>query len=153
MDRSTSDRFAVAIACIDGRTHEPLTDWTRAHADIDWVDLITEPGADAALAGCPQSGCSHIRDRVRVSLTAHRPRLVVIAGHDDCAANPVAADVHRAQIRAAVDEVRSWNLDVPTIGIWILADGQVEPVTGEHDRGSERVGGPPAPTCDQRSLR
>jgi hypothetical protein len=126
-----SDRggdFAVAVTCIDGRTHEPLTRWARRRADVRFVDLVTEPGADATLAGCPRSECDDVLRRLRVSLDAHHPELVVIAGHDDCAANPVPAHIHRDQIVDAVEQLDAWGVPVPVVGVWIDADGDVEEI-------------------------
>jgi hypothetical protein len=125
---SESQRFGAAVACIDGRTHEPLTRWIRERTGVRYVDLVTEPGADAALADCPRDTCATIRERLRVSLTAHAPEIVVIAGHDDCAANPVSTLTHRDQVRAAVGEVAGWGLGVPVVGVWIDDDGEVEPI-------------------------
>lgn len=122
------DPFAVAVTCIDGRTHEPLVQWVREHLHVDHVDLVTQPGADAALSSCPRGICDGIRERLCVSVTAHASRVVVIAGHDDCAANPVSAEQHRRHIAEAVREVEGWNLDVRIVGVWIDHDGTVTAV-------------------------
>ncbi len=63
MPNSNPD-FGVAVTCIDGRTHEPITRWVRQHAGVHYVDLVTEPGADATLADCPQSSCDSILRRL-----------------------------------------------------------------------------------------
>ena len=123
------DPFAVAVTCIDGRTHEPLVRWVREQVRADHVDLVTQPGADAALSRCPRDVCADIRERLCVSVTAHASRVVVIAGHDDCAANPVSAEEHRRDIASAVQEVESWNLGTKVIGVWIDHDGSVTRVT------------------------
>lgn len=130
--------FAVAVTCIDGRTHEPVTRWARQHAGVHYVDLVTEPGPDATLAECGADGagdreladgCPAILRRLRVSLAAHAPEMVVIAGHDDCAANPVDPHVHREHIVDAVHEVAGWDLGVPVVGVWIDDFGNVEQIT------------------------
>jgi hypothetical protein len=120
--------FAVAVTCIDGRTHDPLVRWAREHLDVDYLDLVTQPGADAALSECPLNVCSAIRQMLDVSVNAHASRAVVIAGHDDCAANPVPADVHRRQILDAVRQVEGWGMDLTVVGVWIDHDGTVTPV-------------------------
>ncbi len=120
--------FAVAITCIDGRTHEALVTWARTQLGVDYVDLVTQPGADVQLSACPQLMCEGIRDRLDVSLGAHAPRAVVIAGHDDCAANPVPPDEHRRQISDAVDRVDGWRPGVPVTGVWIDDTGLVSVV-------------------------
>jgi hypothetical protein len=138
MDRGT---FAVAVSCIDGRVHEPLLAWVRERTGVDHVDLVTEPGPDAALADCPTGACDAIRARLSVSLQAHHPNAVVIAGHDDCAANPVDPATHRLHIAAAVHELRSWDHTVPVTGVWVRADGTVEEVAAEPGRSTEEIRG------------
>jgi hypothetical protein len=133
--------FAVAVSCIDGRVHEPLLAWVRAHSGADHVDLVTEPGPDAALADCPTGACDAIRARLSVSLRAHAPNAVVIAGHDDCAANPVDPATHRLHIAAAVHEVRSWDPAIPVTGVWVGADGTVEEVAADPDGAAGTVRG------------
>lgn len=120
-----NDTFAAAVTCIDGRTHDPLVQWVRQHLGVDHVDLITQPGADAAVSGCPEQVCDGIRERLSVSVVAHASRAAVVAGHDDCAANPVSAAVHRAQIAASVEEIRRWGLGIEVHGLWIESDGTV----------------------------
>ena len=129
----TPDPFAVAVTCIDGRTHEPLVRWVRERFHAQHVDLVTQPGADAALSRCVSDICDGIRDRMCVSVTAHASRVVVIAGHDDCAANPVSAEEHRRHIVEAVREVERWNLDAVIVGVWIDADGVVSVVDPERE--------------------
>ncbi|MFN7149455.1 MAG: carbonic anhydrase [Microthrixaceae bacterium] len=120
--------FAAAVTCIDGRTHAALVDWMRHHLGVDYVDLVTQPGADGALSECPRTVCDGIRDQVAVSVTAHASRTIVVAGHDDCAGNPVPADVHRRQILDGVAEIRSWGMDVEVLGVWIDRQGRVSRV-------------------------
>jgi hypothetical protein len=124
-------RFAAAVTCIDGRTHEPLTRWVREQLGVDHVDLITRPGVDATLSDCSSGLCDGIREHLAVSATAHASRAVAIAGHDDCAGNPVPADEHRRQIADAVEQVRGWGLDMAVIGVWIEVDGTVTPIAGD----------------------
>ncbi len=120
--------FAAAVTCIDGRTHEPLIRWVRQQLGVDHVDLITRPGVDAALSDCSSGLCDGIREHLAVSATAHSSWAVAIAGHDDCAGNPVPADEHRRQIAEAVEQVRAWGLGLEVIGVWIEVDGTVTPI-------------------------
>lgn len=122
---SDAETFAAAVTCIDGRTHEPLTRWVRERFGVDHVDLITRPGVDATLSDCSGGLCEGIREHLAVSATAHASQVVAIAGHDDCAGNPVPADEHRRQIADAVGQVRGWDLGMDVIGVWIERDGTV----------------------------
>jgi hypothetical protein len=118
--------FGAALACIDGRTHEPLVAWIRAHHGVDHVDLVTQPGVDAVLEACSPGGCAELRDRVRVSVDAHRAAVIAVVGHDDCAANPVSPEEHRSQVLAAVEGVRRWDLGPEVVGLWVDREGRVE---------------------------
>jgi carbonic anhydrase len=118
--------FAAAITCIDGRTHAPLVRWMQQNLDVEHVDLVTQPGADGALSSCPRAICDGLRESLGVSVVAHASGSVVIAGHDDCAANPVPAEVHRRHIVEAVRQVDGWGLGVEVIGVWIDRDGTVD---------------------------
>jgi hypothetical protein len=44
-------KFVTCINCIDGRTQLPVIEFLRRKYDVDFVDLITIPGADGVLAG------------------------------------------------------------------------------------------------------
>lgn len=53
---------------------------------------------------------------------------MAIAGHVDCADNPVSAEEHQHQIADAVRQVRGWDLGLEVIGIWIDDAGTVTPI-------------------------
>ena len=149
---SDAETFAAAVTCIDGRTHGPLTDWVRERFGVDHVDLITRPGVDATLSDCSGGLCEGIREHLAVSATAHASRVVAIAGHDDCAGNPVPADEHRRQIAEAVGQVRGWELGMDVIGVWIERDGtvtQIEVLAGT----GVSAGAGDAPPDEVRSTR
>jgi Putative carbonic anhydrase len=78
--------FGTAINCIDGRTQLPLITWMRDAQSVQYVDLVTEPGADALLARDPAAALQLIRPRVLLSVEAHGSSVVAIAGHFQCAA-------------------------------------------------------------------
>jgi hypothetical protein len=127
-EKQVGGRFAVAITCIDGRFHEPAAGWLRRHSGADFVDLVTEPGADLVLADHEHPGRCQIAERLRVSLSAHHPSVIAVVGHADCAANPADACTHQRQIAGAVDEVRSWNVGIPVLGLWVDPAGLVQPI-------------------------
>jgi hypothetical protein len=52
----SSYRVGTAINCIDGRVQEPVAAWLKERYHLDYVDMITEPGADKVLAtGSPEA--------------------------------------------------------------------------------------------------
>lgn len=121
--------FATAVTCIDGRVHAPLTEWVRERFDVDHVDLNTDPGADAVCAHGAPDHLDRILARVTVSTLAHASTTLIIAGHADCAANPVDNARHRRDIEAAVHRIRDLTASVEVLGAWVDAHGRVSPVT------------------------
>jgi hypothetical protein len=123
------DEFATAINCMDGRVQTPVADWVKIHHHVQYVDMITEAGVDGMMARGSQAELESIKRRVLVSVNAHHSRLVVIAGHQGCAGNPVSDLEHLADIKAAVQVVTSWQLPVQVAGLWVNEWGYVEVVS------------------------
>jgi len=125
--------FVTTINCMDGRTQQPVADWMKQQFGADYVDTITEPGADKALTEAPDWQIESIKSRVMISVNGHGSRVVSIVGHDDCAGNPVSKEKHQDMTRRAVEVVKSWGLPVRIIGIWLEENRQVEVIvdTGE----------------------
>ena len=117
--------FGTALNCIDGRTQIPVTNWLKQNFKVDYVDLITEPGMDKVLSQGHWAEILRLRDNVIISITAHNSHVVAVAGHYDCAANPVSDYKHFQDIVASVDVVKSWRLPVRVVGLWVDAFGYV----------------------------
>lgn len=120
---------------MDGRAQDPVTTWMRRELQVDYVDMVTEPGADTAVAMGTPSQIDSIRKRVTISVEAHHSRTVAVIGHHDCAGNPVSKETHRDQIRDAVRIVESWRLPVRVLGLWLNDRWAVEVLcdTGPRD--------------------
>lgn len=99
--------FAVVLNCIDGRVQRSLADWVREQYDVEYADTVTEPGIDAVLALGDPSALEALLDKVCISRLAHLACYLVVAGHHDCAANPVPRSVHEEHIRTAVGHLRT----------------------------------------------
>jgi hypothetical protein len=120
-------KFGTAINCRDGRVQLPVINWMKECFKLDCVDMITEPGADKAVGNGWYEKVEEIKAKVLVSVNAHGSRLLVIAGHDDCAGNPVSPEQHKAQLREAVKVALDWKLPLDqVIAIWIDKGGKVE---------------------------
>ncbi len=128
-----TERFVTAINCIDGRSHRPVLNWLKASFDAEFVDRITEPGADKALAGGSADLLEAIKQKVLISVNAHNSKIVAVVGHHDCAANPVSETQHKKDIGEAVATVQSWDLPVQVIGLWVNSKWQVEVVSPIED--------------------
>lgn len=112
--------FATLIGCIDGRTQLPAISFTKGKFNVDFVDNVTAAGAD--------QNVSFARAGVEISVKKHGSNGIVVAGHFDCAGNPVSDGQHFMDIRRSVEVVRSWGLEVPVVGAWVNKDWQVEEI-------------------------
>jgi len=123
-----TEKFVTAINCIDGRVLIPVINWLKASFDAEFVDHITEPGADKALAGGSADVLEAIEQKVLISVNAHSSKTVAVVGHHDCAAHPVSEAQHKQDIVEAMATVKSWNLPVQIVGLWVNSEWQVEVV-------------------------
>jgi len=118
--------FATCINCMDGRVQGPVTAFVKKRTGADYVDVITEPGPDKVLAkNGDKVAIASIKRRVQISVEKHSSKLIAIAGHHDCAGNPVDAHEHQRHIQMSIEVVRQWGFGVPILGIWI--DEKLQP--------------------------
>jgi hypothetical protein len=120
--------FAAAINCIDGRTQHAVIQWMVANLGVQYVDLVTEPGAEKMLTQGMFSQIEDLKRKVAVSVNAHHSQVVALAAHHDCAGNPVADAEHQAQVRRGTEVIAGWGLGVRVIGLWVNDQWQVEQV-------------------------
>jgi Putative carbonic anhydrase len=120
--------FGTAINCMDGRVQTPIADWVKMHFSVTWVDMITEPGADGVLAHGPAHLIESIHQRAHISVQAHGSGVIVVAGHDGCAGNPVSREQHLADIRQAMRVVAGWGFPVRIVGLFVNEWGLIEEV-------------------------
>lgn len=122
--------FGTLVTCIDGRVQRPTILWMRYRFNLDYVDVISEPGPDKLLAEGRMDEVTPVRTKVGFSISAHASRLVAVCGHYDCAGNPATPDEHLEQIRRSVALMRSWDLNAEVVGLWLDARWQIEMVEG-----------------------
>lgn len=119
-------KFATAINCIDGRVQAPVTEFIKNNYDIDYVDMITEPGTDKVLSENKTDNIvESIKRRVLVSLEKHGSKMIIVAGHYDCAGNPVKKEEHLRQIKEAVQNIKEWSVSADVYGVWIDENWEV----------------------------
>ena len=122
-----SERFAVLLNCIDGRTQQPLLDCVRRELDVHHVDVVTEPGVDAVLARGDDPTVQALLDKVCVSRLAHGAVALVVAGHHDCAANPGDAASHAADLERATTALRQALPELPVRAVYVDSTWSVTP--------------------------
>jgi|SRR4030042_1893194 hypothetical protein len=116
----TEKAFATAINCMDGRVQVPVTEYLRKKYKVSYVDMVTEPGPNGILAANKdQAIIESIKKRVGISTGKHGSKHIAIAGHHDCAGNPVDKETHLAHVRSAMKVVKSWGFDAEVIGLWV----------------------------------
>ena len=111
--------YGTALNCIDGRTQIPIIQWMKDNFGLDYVDLITEPGMDKVLSQGYCSDIFRIKNNVMISISAHNSTIIAVAGHHDCAANPVNDCRHFQDIFISACRVKTWGLQVKVIGLWV----------------------------------
>ena len=110
-------KFATSVSCMDGRIQIPLANWVKEKYSVDFVDAITEPGIDKTIS--ENLNLDSIKNKINISINAHKSELVVVSGHYDCAGNPVSNEEHIAQIKHGVEVISLWNPNVKVIGVWV----------------------------------
>src|SRR5688500_20180466 len=97
------DSFATAITCIDGRVQRPVTDWVKLHVNVDHVDLITEPGPDKVFSAGPNELVQDMMRKVSFSVRHYFSKVVILSGHDTCAAKGVSREERIDMILDVID--------------------------------------------------
>jgi len=122
-------KFAAAVNCMDGRVQEPVIHYLKDHFEVDYVDMITEPGPDKILSEEPEGfKINSIKQRLDISINQHGSNIVLMAGHADCAGNPVDKETHIVQTLNAAARIRKWFPDKEIIPVWINEKWEVEPI-------------------------
>ncbi len=92
---------------------------------IDFVDLVTEAGADGALATLPESEnkrpfLANLKYKTfDVSVEGHGSRLIVVVGHEECAGHTVDNAQHKKDLKKAVSEIKKWAGPAKVIGLFL----------------------------------
>lgn len=112
--------FCTAISCIDGRVHLPVIEYLKSRLGVEYVDLVTEPGAVAIVAeGGSRAAAESIFRRAEISIQAHQSVGVVVVAHHDCAGNPVAEEIQLRQLRTALRRVRERFPELRALALWV----------------------------------
>jgi hypothetical protein len=128
MTQVATSRFGTVVNCLDGRVQEPVARWLRERYYLDYVDVITEPGADGVLAHGAVGEVERLREKVRLTLERHGSSVIAVVGHHDCLANPGNKETHLEQIRQALAAVRLWGFTATVQGLWVNERWEVEEV-------------------------
>ncbi len=121
--------FACAVNCMDGRVQEPVIRYLKENFEIDYVDMITEAGPDKILSEEPDGfKVNSIKQRLDVSVNKHGSKIILMAGHADCAGNPVDKETHVVQTLNSAARIKKWYPEAEIIPVWITENWEVEPI-------------------------
>ena len=108
----------------------PVVEWMKRVFGVEYVDMITEPGPNKILAeSTDKTKLESIRKRLEISVVKHNSKVVAIAGHHDCAGNPMGKEDQLEHIYTAVEVISEWNMGIKVIGLWVDENWQVSAVT------------------------
>ncbi len=129
MNNYVSARFATVINCIDGRTHLPVIDYMKTKFNVDYVDVITEPGPVKVIAEQRNVFQVHsIQQRVMISQEKHGSKHLALVAHHDCAGNPVEKGKQIEQLRKSLESIRLWGFKGSVVGLWVNENWAVQEV-------------------------
>lgn len=120
--------FAASIHCMDGRIQEPVIAYIKRETGVKFVDAITEAGPAGLLAAGDEQKTAAVAERLKISIEKHGARSVFVSAHHDCAGNPVDEKTQIAQVREAVERLKTLFPGAAFHGLWIDEDFRVRPL-------------------------
>ena len=118
-------KFVTCVNCMDGRVQLPVINWIRENYSADYVDMITEAGADGYLVKHDQIP-QEILSKINISVGKHGSDQIFIVGHHDCAGHPVDEETHRRDVLRAADKIKGSFSDCSVSGLWVSDKWEVE---------------------------
>lgn len=119
-------KFSCAVNCMDGRTQNPVIEWMKSNFEVDFVDMITEPGIVKLFSN--EEKFEEIVKKIKISVEKHGSKLIAVVAHHDCAGNPVEKDKQIEQLKTAVEKLKESFKNVKIFGLWVNENWAVEVV-------------------------
>ncbi len=113
---------------MDGRAQLPVIDYLKKRFGADYVDCVTEAGQDLIVSEHDPRRIEATLRCVQISVDRHGSTQIAIAGHHDCAGNPVSEEKHMEHIREAVRFLRTHFAGKEIIGLWVDENWEVKEV-------------------------
>lgn len=116
---------------MDGRVQDAVKDYIKTTYNVDYVDMVTEPGPNKILAdNLDTAVIENIKKRVEISVHHHGSKVVAIVGHFGCAGNPTEKEEQTQHLKKAKEVVKSFGFAVDVILLWVDGDWQTIDVLG-----------------------
>ena len=120
-------RYCTVLTCMDGRIQRPMMDYLASAYGYGRPDTITDAGPVKALADISDTAYfDRICERVDISVHEHGSRHIFIAGHHECAGNPVSREVQIEQLNVASRRIEARYPECQVNTIYINAQWQCE---------------------------
>jgi len=120
-------RFATLITCMDGRIQRPLNKYVSEYFDAENIDTLAWPGACGPISRAVNPRVVEYVDRgLDISFRLHGSFGMAIAGHHDCAGNPVDKTQQCIEVTQIVERFRESYDKEMVIGLWVNDQWEVE---------------------------
>lgn len=108
---------------MDGRVQDAVKNYIQKNYNVDFVDMITEPGPNKILAeNTDASVVSDIKKCVDISVNHHGSKVIAIVGHFGCAGNPAEKQQQIEHLKKAEQVVIAFGFDTKIILLWVEGD-------------------------------
>lgn len=105
---------------MDGRAQLPVIEYLQERFNVDYVDSITEPGPNLILAQQNDINIvESIFNRLKISIDHHASVGIAVAGHYNCAGNPVPKELQTLHTFDAIRYIKRRYSDLEIIGLRI----------------------------------
>jgi len=118
-------KFTCVINCMDGRVQDVVKNYMQKTYNVDYVDMVTEPGPNKILCDCKDCDEAVVKDikkRVEISVHHHGSKVVAIVGHFGCAGNPTEKEEQIKHLQKAKKTVEAFGFPVEVINLWVDGD-------------------------------
>ena len=117
---------------MDGRVQLPVIEYLIKRFNVEYVDVISEPGPNLILAKQTNFNLvESIFERLKISVNKHNSVGIAIVGHHDCAGNPSSKEEQITHLRNALECVRERYSRVEVICLWVDEEWKVHELSQE----------------------
>lgn len=121
--------FATVLNCMDGRVQVPVILHLLDRFGVEYIDTITEAGIVRYLSDeTDTSQTESTLYSILISIEKHGSRQIAIVAHDDCAGNPIPAEMQQDQVRVSVMCLKEHFPHCEILGLWADADLQIQEI-------------------------
>ncbi|MCP3678204.1 MAG: hypothetical protein GY721_11640 [Deltaproteobacteria bacterium] len=122
--------FCTAINCIDGRIQLPVISYLQERFDVEYVDILSEPGPNLLLARDVDSTAVDLLFKgLQISIDSHNSVGIAIVGHHDCLGNPSPREEQVLHLGEAVSVLRRRYSEQTIIALWVDEEWRVHELT------------------------